>query len=506
MWYFETLRPITEKIDKWRYGSPWGGRDAEENQETKPPAGETITLQAIWAVEFYTPSLAARLFDGLRKLSWDKEELFGGNPIRWITQDRGTMLGGGWLNLGTILPEGNKHAFPDTRTAKLPDGVEFAQAAMFTLTSSLTCVIFQFIYSGTYASQYNAALNKNRKTFAQPDAMGSKIKSPHSQKKEDIEKIRTSARTNIWKWFKFNLPGIFSAENVLPIHFPTCELVTLKCTQPFPTRIEQTGSVQNFLGALGLKLAFYAWKIDAIPSVRFSTGIGREAFHAIAAAPQATLESAAASHFYTSDRNGALYFADSLFQRFLSRWGLIGLLSFLQQRVNFLRDSAEFRTDRRGATLRALSNLSEIEFQSLDVGTISAELQEFAKGGLFSQDLTDFVPVSTQMHTSNSLVESIKSIIVRHASWLNHADKQVHRTLRQQGSLIAARENIRLQKRMETLTKWIAVLTTLTVTTSILIAMNGDPDGRKILSHLVSMIYAFGSTVFAFFCSFISPS
>jgi hypothetical protein len=44
--------------------------DAAENSKTSPPENEKISLHALWAVEFYSPSQVEHLLVGFKKLGW----------------------------------------------------------------------------------------------------------------------------------------------------------------------------------------------------------------------------------------------------------------------------------------------------------------------------------------------------------------------------------------------------------------------------------------------------
>jgi hypothetical protein len=501
LWRIPTTRPIVTHFDNKRFGENWTSRDPKENEQTSPPEGEDVTLHGIWAMEFYTPSQIDRLFAGFRNLGWDEKGFPGVDPAQWVRQHRATALGGpGWLNLGKIKRH-SEVRWADTNTAPLPATVEYAQGAIFTLTSSLTCVMLQFVYSEDFSSRYNRAVNKARATFTAPSGRGGvSIISPHFQKKAEIEAVRLQARTDAWKWFKSNLPGVFSDEKTVPADFPTCELTTTKITQPFPTKEEAKGSKRSFLEVLGLDRSYEAWKLDQFSGIRFSASFGSEGVHAVVAFRESDLREGAKGHCMGDDRGAMIYFADHLFQRFFSRWGIAVLLSFLQRRVDALRDSAIFRADGRKESLAILASLSDIEFRGLDIGEISAELQRSMRSGWFNLEVTDLVPVEPSSFMGTSLVKNLEARIIEQTRWLQRADEQVRRVLAQQGSLIAIRENIRLQRRMETLTWWIAGLTLLAIAAAIVvptvIAMEADPDGKKLLIQWMGSAVAWGSRIF----------
>ena len=407
--------------------------------------------------------------------------------MEWVRQNRSCTLGGGWFNLGMITRSGKEYSWYDARTASLPDGVDYAEGAIITLTSSLTCVIIFFVYRNSIAAQFQLATDTPRKTFAEPKGRLFSIHSPRSQKESAVETTRTQARLEAWKWFRRHLPGVFCSESAMPNKFPTSELVTTELAQPFPIKNEYDGT-HGFLDVLGLNHCFETWTQDSTPSLRFATRIRGDSFHAKVAVKVKALQAVAKSHAFGEERSGWLYYADDTLQRTLSRWGLVALLALLQKRVNALRDSTSFRPEGRKKTLSTLTKLSEVEFRGLDVGAISVELQAFAEQPWFAADVPDFKPLDGSGLWGNSFLGGISARVIEEAKWLQRADEQVRRALSQQGNLIAARENIRLQRRVEALTAVTALLTLIAILVAVLIPVATDPNGKILFAHWLATI------------------
>ncbi len=255
---FPVLRAVAARIETRRAEESWGKRDARKNSDTAPPPGEVVTLQGLWAMEFYTPSQAERLLAGFQKLKWDKTNSFGRDPVQWVRKNRSHAFGGGWFNLGAITRATKESSLIEARSAPLPDSVDYAEGAILTLTSSLTCVILFFVYRNPFSARFQLAANLARKTIAQPQGNGFIISSPHSQKQSDIEAARAQARLEAWQWFRHNLPGVFCSETAIPDEFPTSELVTTEFSQPFPLGGEYDGP-RGFLDVLGFDHYLEAW-------------------------------------------------------------------------------------------------------------------------------------------------------------------------------------------------------------------------------------------------------
>ena len=167
-------------------------RDAEDNAKTTPPADELIDLRCVWAVEFYTPSQVSQLLHGFERLGWNKEDPtgFDRNPSVSIQQFRESALGGGWFNVGLIDRPGSRRFFPSGRTAPLPTGIDYALAAMYSLTSSITCIVVAFILTEEFSPRFDQALRRDRETILERlPGRRYRLPGPPSQKVADVKAI-----------------------------------------------------------------------------------------------------------------------------------------------------------------------------------------------------------------------------------------------------------------------------------------------------------------------------
>jgi len=142
--------------------------DSEENVKTTPPSGERIDLHAIWGVEVYTSSQVAALFRSFSKLGWDVDHPLRGydNPTRWLQRYRESAHSGGSLNLGVIQRPGSKGYLRAT-PVPLPQSVEFAQTWMYSLTSSVTCIVAGFALDEKYSKRLDEAVRREYQTHAE---------------------------------------------------------------------------------------------------------------------------------------------------------------------------------------------------------------------------------------------------------------------------------------------------------------------------------------------------
>lgn len=127
-------------------------RDEEDNAKTEPPVTELIDLRCVWAVDVYMPLQISQLLHGFEGLGWNTDDPMSveRNPSTWIQQVRESAHGGGWFNLGPIHRPEDRRFYRHGRSAPLPPEVDYALAAMYSLTSSITCIVVGFILDETY--------------------------------------------------------------------------------------------------------------------------------------------------------------------------------------------------------------------------------------------------------------------------------------------------------------------------------------------------------------------
>ena len=160
------------------------------------------------------PSQVSQLLHGFEKLGWNTDDIAISqrSPTQWIQSFRKTAYGGGWFNLGPIYRPGDNRFFRIGRTAPLPPETEYALATMYSLTSSITCIVMGFILDNQYSVRLNESLKRKRQTFLDPLAGGGyRILDPASQKTADIRAIRTEVRESATNWFRKHLPGVFAS-------------------------------------------------------------------------------------------------------------------------------------------------------------------------------------------------------------------------------------------------------------------------------------------------------
>ena len=91
-------------------------RDVEKIPKALLPQGLEIRIEAIWVAEVYPPTLISHLYEDLERLDWNRDpnRLDGAAVTEFITRQRESTRGGGWLNLGLILRPTDHDSSADT--------------------------------------------------------------------------------------------------------------------------------------------------------------------------------------------------------------------------------------------------------------------------------------------------------------------------------------------------------------------------------------------------------
>lgn len=437
--------------------------DADYNARSEPPSDEVINLRCIWAVEFYTPSQISKLLRGFEKLGWNTDDCLGvpHDPTLWIKRARESADGGGWFNLGPIQRPDGCRPFGFGRKAPLPTGVEYALAVMYSLTSSITCIVIGFVLTETQNRRFEQALRRERETYITPlQGRGHRIMDPATQKETDIRTLRTEMRELAADWLRAHLPGLF-ASGILAGEYPTCEFLTLCDALPFPPHKTRDHTKGEWLRFLNIDNEFYTWRAKELLGLKFSWPLTRDIhrFHGVIAAREDDFSDETLQH------SSLVYYVNAFVNKMLSRWALVAVLSGFERYLNNVRDSAAFKPNYRARPLHLLEDLVSHVAQSVDISAVSAELQRFAeREELFKRDINVFHPCDSDLYQDKgtTLIEEIRKQTAERAEWLRNIDRSVRDILIQYGTTVGVGENIKLQKHTAHLT-WATLALTICI-------------------------------------------
>ncbi len=472
--------------------------DHEDNEKTTPPADEYVDFRCVWAIELYTPAHVEQLLAGFQKLGWDKDDDIGRDDLSVQLQRlREHPYGGGWLDFGYICrPDSSSRFASPHRVAPLPSNVEYATGTLFSLTSSLTCVVMGFIFKEDYSSQLDLALRTDRKTYMKPLRRGHEIIGPKTQKADHVNQTRADARRMAGGWFTEHLPGLF-ASGILGGEFPTCEFVTLRKAQPFPDRSEGSDQPPPYLSILDMDLDIHSWVCPDIFGLKFTWPLFRDLgsrYHAIMALRETDFVEKDFESRDVNSRSGQTNYVDNKIKGLLSRWSILQMLAGYAKHINAIRDSTTLRPKSRHDPLKTLQSLGGHISYSVDIAAVTAELIPYAKEqALFERGIETFKPCHVRYHAHDeefTIAKGLAFPIDEQATWLQRTDQSLRDHLTQYGSLLGATENIRTQRKLGILTIAIAIFTTVIMILTTIMVWNevimvwNEVKSRELISEI----------------------
>ena len=405
--------------------------DHEANRNSEPPAEEEVSLQCLWAVEYYSPSHIPGLLGNLAALGWNDSNGAGVNksPGLWIQEQREAPITGGWMNLGIIRSPMDTKISEFGAHSDLPKGIEYATASMFSLTSSVSCIVVGFVLDDISKKKLEQALRLRRTTDVKAIAdRGQAIVNPTSQKARDISKIRTELRHMASQWFRSNLPGLFADGERSNTH-PTCEFLTLRTAVPFPDKNTDLDSNKVWLNVLGLYHSDSAWTCRGIHGLKFARLLYEETTgepHAILVARQDALLSDQRDQFGGESRGSMVDWVDSIAISLVSRWGVVCMLNDHQRYLNRFRDQMMRSRPYKQTPHEVLEYACNRLARGVDISSMVTELRNDSSGSsIFWGDFEEFLSDSTlfgEKENSTLSVELMRQIQSR-AERIRHEDK-----------------------------------------------------------------------------------
>ena len=235
--------------------------DSKENKETEIPKNEKIKIRCLWVFEVYTPNYINNLIDGIDKINWDITA--GKEKLSKIVIKSRESSSYGWRNLGFIRHKANIKTKQQDKGKMLPYGVDVAICNLFQYLSSTTILSTQFIFKEEVSNFFEKIMNTEYKTYLEESENGFRFITPFHQKKEEVTKAREELYESCYKWYKKNIPGLYS-DNLTDVSFPTCEFITLEEGKPLKIRDKFE---YDYIDVLGLANEFDAWECDTLKGI-----------------------------------------------------------------------------------------------------------------------------------------------------------------------------------------------------------------------------------------------
>jgi len=260
---------------------------------------------------------------------------------------------------------------------------------------------------------------------------------------------------------------------VLGEDIPTCEFVSTRQTEPFPARQKDGKRRPAFLSVLDMDHDIDTWRCNGATNLRFTWPPLRrdnELYHAVLAMQENTFDKDTLRG-WGEGRDGEIHYVDHMIKGLLSRWALWPMLTGYGRHLNAIRDSATLRSRSRHDAFKVLAALEDHVSYSIDIAAVTADLIPFAREpALFDHEAQSFEAARVDLYKNPNftLIEGLRNWISKRAEWLQKTDLSVRDHLTQYGSLVGAKENVRVQRKLQNLTIVIVILTMVIVVLTLL--------------------------------------
>ncbi|MEN3614441.1 hypothetical protein AAH979_33490 [Plantactinospora sp. ZYX-F-223] len=270
------IRPALSRASERTWAEFGRQSDAAENEESRMPAGEHVSLPAIWLVEVYTPTTLPGI---LHKMQRYMEAATGFRQHEdidnWLSSVRRRPWGA-WINLNWVTREKVSFFAPDRRIDKIPDGVKYIRLGIVSITSSLTALVAQFVLEDELSALLNGIVNTDRTTFTTRDSnYVVSIHNVEQQKHDSVYKMRRELREDAEGWLRSRFPGFFAVRPKGA--YPVVELLITDKALPWDSALGRTGKRDRWADILDLFGAFGYWECEELSALRMNeaTRIGR---------------------------------------------------------------------------------------------------------------------------------------------------------------------------------------------------------------------------------------
>ncbi len=449
--YYENCRSVRYRFRKFmskltlgRVDSPFLMRlkahyeplDAEANSKSTPDPSEKIDTIAIWAFEMFTPTNVASLERSVRafELGRDVGNASAKSVSGWLRETR-TQGIGGWMNLGRL-----KWPRDVTANFALPEFAAEVDASLYAVTPSITCLALCFTATAKEKREIEGAMRvEDKTTFAANEGGGFTIIDPSAQKRRRIEGVTRQRHEQIRKWIVAHFPGVFTRDGGFP---PTCDFNVYSGFSPFGSPEAHRSVIPSHLDLMRCRPLL---EDRSCPNVYLGwdalSGESVQRHMILAARSEAE---GAAELFGRSDDEGLLYWAILNYTPALVYLNCGSLLDYYRNKFCISRDKRWSWFGSRGNSLKYIDDLAFQTSDSIDVYSVCMELERLGKSGVISS------PWSADFRITSGTCEELSAFVNRYlmqgADDLRNLYEGVNRHILQQGNLLSARENIRLQR------------------------------------------------------------
>lgn len=466
---------------------PYGGdktydreRDLETNAKSVIDEGVSLRLGCIMVNEIFGPNEIEALYDGLKKIGWDRER----TPVRdesnidWLRRQR--LYGSEAIKpLGRIhRPEEAKKYVGIRYTAEFPRQFASLLVSISQLTPSTTCLSVGFVLNDKAALEYENAINEPAKTIRVPmRRFGSySILGVEHVKGERVRRIRQKFRDIGIEWLSKSFPGFFSGQ-CEKAQFPTTEFLFLEGFTPFNEDASGGHGWEHWSRLVSIEHDFRSWTCTSAPSLRFSLDAGlheRTNNHMIVALRWDTLSEEDLSTYGGDSLVDRTCFAYDRLDGIIARYALASYVRELLRSLKETRQSLSAGSRMRRSTSQ-IETISAFFRRSVGVPSIAREVLALSDNDAsFRWNATGFTQQDHRdVEKPYEIKEGLKSFLGRLSRQLLEEDQDTREFMNQLTSAMGIRESITAQKRMECVALLALIVAVISMVVAIYAAFGG---------------------------------
>lgn len=450
-------------------------KDAQQNELSRIPDGQDVSLGCVWVCEVYGPAEIEQLYSALSKLGWDQApSLSDRNTVNWIKRQR--FYGSeGVTNIGIIhRGKETQDGFMNRYNPSIPKEFDGLIANVYQVSPSLSCLVLGFFLSEEHSKNYANILNKEFKTSKHPikGSRSVRIKGVEHNKREALVDRRLYYRTKAIGWVAEQIPGFFALSNISD-RMPTGELVLPEGYVSYKKLDDERNTRLHWASFLDLDRPFDVWINSSCPPLRFAFGQREmeDLDHIVVSLTWDTLSEDDLKHRSGESLASKTFFVHENFSGIWAKYSAISFLKEIRRSLAELRESLKTSDAQSDGSLVKLNSIERFLANSIGTATIARELLKLSQNEIsFKWNASGYELRSAFEKDKNKpwdISSGLRLMLKRSAARVIVEDQETRQYLDQYSSVLGTRESVKAQRKMERLT----VLAIVISLTSLVVAM-----------------------------------
>ena len=323
------------------------------------------------------------------------------------------------------------------------------------ITSSITLVTIQFIFSDEVANSLNEPFSILHKTEAKRKS--AKIISfvgPVEQKRKLVQKQFKNVHAGLHLWFYKNFPGHFALSKE---KLPTISLVT---TAEYKQDLTQKNIPKDHYSDMLFDYGTENWTSKNIPELELRVQLNKGSL-GILFGNFGDLTQNDLKQYGGTNRESITNKFNLAIGKTMGLWAIHHSLLNYEKQLSAIRDKAVSPIKKTGHAIQNLNFIrSHFLATSTDIQIISHDINNLIKSkSIYSNDCMDFLPPEYYKKGHSNFLEMLRQQDEMRVKTLKIQGERVNESINASGNLTSAIANLRVQRNMFRLTTAIVILT-----------------------------------------------